>query len=110
MNMIKRIAAMGLAISVLSGPLSTLAADKKADAKPYKLDKCIVTDEKLGEMGKPFVFDYQGQEVKLCCKDCKKDFDKNPDKYMKKLADAEKGTAPAKPAAPHDHSAGEHSH
>src|SRR5215471_18753612 len=89
MNMIKTIAAIGLAVSVVSGPLTTLAADK-TDVKPYKLQNCIVSDEKLGEMGEPFVFDYQGQQIKLCCKSCKKDFDKNPDKYMKKLAQAEK--------------------
>lgn len=25
--------------------------------------------------------------VKLCCKDCRKDFDKDPAKYLKKLSD-----------------------
>ena len=111
MNMIKTIAAMGLAVSVMSGPLTTLAADKKADVKPYKLQNCIVSDEKLGEMGDPYVFDYKGQEIKLCCKSCKKDFDKNPEKYIQKLAKAEKDKAAAKPgAAPHDHNAENHSH
>jgi len=41
-------------------------------------------------MGKPYVFVYQGQEVKLCCPDCKADFDKNPDKYMKMIRAADK--------------------
>lgn len=54
-------------------------------AKPYKLDTCIVSGDKLGEMGKPVVFQYKGQEIKLCCKDCRKDFDKDPAKYLKKL-------------------------
>ena len=31
---------------------------------------------------------YQGQEVKFCCKDCQKDFAKDPDKFLKKLANA----------------------
>ena len=44
---------------------------------------------KLGEMGKPYVFVYKGQEIKVCDKSEKADFDKDPDKYMKKLADAE---------------------
>jgi YHS domain-containing protein len=26
----------------------------------------------------------------MCCKSCNKDFTKNPDKYLKKLADASK--------------------
>lgn len=59
--------------------------DIKEDVKPYPLDTCIVSDEKLGEMGKPVVFVYQGQEIKLCCKHCRKDFDKNPADYLKKL-------------------------
>ena len=41
-------------------------------------------------MGKPFVFIYKDREVKLCCKNCKKDFDKDPDKYIKKIAEADK--------------------
>ena len=41
--------------------------------------------EKLGEMGKPHTFDYKGREIKLCCKSCLKDFNKEPAKYIKKL-------------------------
>lgn len=66
------------------------AAKPDAKAKPYPLDKCIVSDEKLGEMGKPFVFTYEGQEIKLCCKSCQKDFKKDPAKYLKKLEAAAK--------------------
>jgi YHS domain-containing protein len=47
-----------------------------------------VSGDKLGEMGKPYVFVYQDQEVKLCCPNCKKDFDKDPAKYLKKIQDA----------------------
>ncbi|MGZ5545062.1 MAG: hypothetical protein ACXWIU_10340, partial [Limisphaerales bacterium] len=58
---------------------------------PYPLKKCVVSDEDIGggDM-KPYVWVYKGQEVKMCCKDCKKDFMKDPDKYMKKIATAEK--------------------
>ena len=58
---------------------------KKESVKPYKLDTCIVSDEKLGEMGKPFVFTHEGQEIKMCCKKCKPKFDKDPALYLKKL-------------------------
>jgi hypothetical protein len=34
--------------------------------------------------------------VKLCCKDCKKDFDKEPAKYMKKIEEADKPKKDAK--------------
>lgn len=60
-------------------------APKKEQVKPYKPDTCIVSNEKLGEMGEPFVFAHEGQEIKLCCKSCKKKFDKDPAKYLKKL-------------------------
>ena len=63
---------------------------EEGKAKPYKLDTCIVSDEKLGEMGKPVVFVHDGQEIKLCCKDCRKDFDKDPAKYLKKLDEKKK--------------------
>ena len=61
-----------------------------AKAKPDLLETCPVSGEKLGEMGKPLVFTYKDQEVKLCCKSCKKDFDKNPDKYIKLIRAADK--------------------
>jgi len=72
--------------------LTTLAADDAKKPKPYPLDKCIVSDEKIGadpDM-KPHVFTVDGQEVKLCCKSCLKDFNKDKASYMKKIADAQK--------------------
>ncbi len=81
---------------ILASSLTTQADEPAKDAKdakkpkPYTLDKCLVSDEKLGEMGDPYKLVYKGQEFKLCCKNCKKDFDKSPDKYVKKLVEAEK--------------------
>ncbi len=63
-----------------------------AKPKPDLLTTCPVSGDKLGEMGKPLVFVYQGQEVKLCCPHCKKDFDKDPAKYIKKIREADKDT------------------
>lgn len=65
----------------------TEAAAKQEAAKPYPLDTCIVSDEKLGEMGEPYVFVHEGQEIKLCCKSCKKKFTKDPAAYLKKLGE-----------------------
>lgn len=65
------------------------AEDKKTDKpKSYPLTTCVVSDEKLGEMGKPYVFTQDGQEIKLCCKSCLKDFQKDPAKYLKKVETA----------------------
>ena len=96
MKKLKTLTAVGLILTYVAAPLALLAADKPEKAKPYPLEKCIVSDEKLGEMGKPFVFTYEGQEIKLCCKSCQKDFKKDPAKYMKKLKDAEADKAKAK--------------
>lgn len=59
--------------------------ETKQVAKPYPLDTCIVSDEKLEETEKPHVLVYKGQEIKLCCKKCAKRFEKDSAKYMKKL-------------------------
>lgn len=64
---------------------SAQAAGEKPKAKPYPLETCIVSGEKLGSMGKPMVFKYKDQEVKLCCKSCKPKFDKDADALLKKI-------------------------
>jgi len=89
MKFSKHILTATLLAGLAAGTLSVRAADKD-NSKPYPLDKCVVTDEKLGEHGKPYVFTESGQEVKLCCKDCLKDFKKDKAKYMKKIEEAQK--------------------
>lgn len=62
-----------------------------AVVKPYPLDYCLVSGDKLGgDMGKPIIIVYKGQEFKFCCSDCPPKFKKKPDKYMKELHEAEK--------------------
>jgi YHS domain-containing protein len=72
--------------------IATVAITSRADEpkpKPYPLDTCLVCGMKFGSMGEPYVFVYQGQEIKVCDPSEKADFDKNPEKYLKKFADAE---------------------
>jgi len=70
---------------------TTTVAATNTNGIPDLLKTCPVSGEKLdGDMGAPYVFSYKGQEVKLCCKGCKKDFDKNPDKYLKLIRAADK--------------------
>ena len=86
-----------LAVAVLAGVTPLLFAGCESDrhdhsthphsaaaVKPYPLNKCLVTDEAF-EHGTPYTFVHNGQEVKLCCKDCLADFKKEPAKYMSKL-------------------------
>jgi hypothetical protein len=119
MNILKIVTGAALLGGLLAGPLAITAAEHdhagaaksaKASAKPYPLKTCIVSDEKLdGDMGKAYVFLHEGQEIKLCCKSCLKDFNKDPAKYIKKLAEAQKSGKDAKAGAPaHDHSGHQH--
>lgn len=95
MKKLKSVTAITLIATFLAAPFAGFAAEKKAEkAKAYPLDKCLVSDEALDSMGKPFVFTHEGQEIKLCCKSCQKDFKKDTAKYLKKIKDAE--TAKAK--------------
>ena len=61
-----------------------------APVKPYPLKTCLVCGMELGMMdSKPYVFVYKGQEIKVCDESENATFDKDPSKYLKKLADAE---------------------
>ena len=54
-------------------------------AKPYPLKTCLISKEELGgDMGQPVTTVYKGQEMKFCCADCKKAFDKDPAAGLKK--------------------------
>lgn len=60
-----------------------------ATVKPYPLKYCIVSGDKFeGDMDQPVTNNYHGQQIIFCCKDCVKDFKKDPDKYLKKIKDA----------------------
>jgi YHS domain-containing protein len=100
MKSIKYLTVTLLSLSILGGPFAALAADNsdqkpkseeksKTKLKPYKLKNCIVSGDKLGEMGDPVVYEYEGREIKFCCKSCIKDFKKEPAKYLKKIQEAE---------------------
>jgi YHS domain-containing protein len=94
MKMIKFVAGILLAAVLISFSFVARADETNSVSatppKPDLLATCPVSGDKLGEMGKPCVFVYQGQEVKLCCPDCKKDFDKDPAKYVKLIRAADK--------------------
>src|SRR5687768_6795182 len=68
----------------------TEAADDGVKPAAYPTDICVVMDDtKLGEEGeKPQVINYKGREVQLCCKQCVKDFNAEPEKYIKALDQA----------------------
>ncbi len=115
MNTLKIVIGGAILCALLAGPIAATAAEQQHSgdakaAKPYPLKTCIVSGEKLdGDMGKPHVFVHEGQEIKLCCKGCLKDFNKEPAKYIKKLADAQKNAKDANATAPaQEHSGHQH--
>jgi hypothetical protein len=84
-------------------PLSTQAGTPEEDKKlieslkkDYPTETCVVSGDKLGEMGDPIDYLYtqkvDGKEqtrlVRFCCKGCIKSFKKEPAKFLKKLDEA----------------------
>lgn len=91
----KKLSVFALAVMITALVAVTALVSRAADAKkpkPYLLDICVVSDEKLGaDPGmEPHVFVHEGREVKLCCKPCLKEFKKEPAKYIAKIEAAEK--------------------
>lgn len=88
-----RITTLILALA-LGGMLSAEeGADAPATEAPavtaYPLTTCIVGGEALDSKGEPVVMVHEGQEVKFCCKKCKKTFKEDPDSYLAKLVEAD---------------------
>ncbi len=81
--------AIVIAAFLVTASVARAADNKSEKLKPYPLETCVVSGEKLGEMGKPFVYQYEGREIKFCCKNCLKDFKKDTAKYIKKIEEAE---------------------
>src|SRR5256885_5411828 len=92
-----------LLICLLTATCTVLAADAKKgdDKKPKPVNTtCPLTDEKIDPA---VTTQYKGKTVAFCCADCIKDFNKDPEKYMKKIeadnkkkdADKKKGEQPA---------------
>lgn len=79
---------IAIAIS-LTASCGWATADDKAKSEtksdPYPLDTCIISGGKLGSMGKPVVKDYDGQEVRFCCKSCVKPFEEKKAEMLKKI-------------------------
>jgi transposase-like protein len=63
---------------------------KLTKPKPYVLSTCLVSDQKLGSMGAPYIHIHKDREIKFCCKGCLKDFNKQTAKHISKLEEAEK--------------------
>ncbi len=83
-----------LTIAFAGLPLTGFTADeKKAEKpKPYPLKTCLVSGAEIDDKGemKPHSINFEGREIKFCCKGCLPDFKKDSAKLMKQLDEAEK--------------------
>jgi YHS domain-containing protein len=87
-----------LAIGLSGGSALASEGKLKTEAKPqaakpaaqetYPLDTCIVSGSKLGAMGDPVVYKYEGREIRFCCSGCISKFEKDPKTYLKKMDEA----------------------
>jgi hypothetical protein len=116
-NRLVRLGAEGEKADFLKDPKKHLAALDTAvveqQGKHYPLKACPVSkDEYGGDMGKPVDMVVGGRLIRLCCKDCKKDIEADPAKFIAMVDAARKGEHEVKPdhdqkdhdeKKPHDH-------
>jgi hypothetical protein len=74
------------ALCVAAVGCKTHDSEMSASGGSYPLTKCVVSGEDLGD--KPYVFVHNGQQVKLCCKDCLAKFNRDPETYVAKINQA----------------------
>ncbi|RMD65599.1 YHS domain-containing protein [Candidatus Parcubacteria bacterium] len=99
MKALAKLASTLTVVALLSSPglgwADSHKADKAKAAKPYPLDNCLISGEKLDlTSSKLCTITHQGQELKFCCKRCAGKFQKDPAKYMSKVKAAAKKVKP----------------
>ena len=77
----RRAAWRGICVLLLAACLG--AAPAADGVRPYPLDTCLVSNEKIDPAVPAIV--YRGQEYRFCCKGCARKFAANPDHYAAKL-------------------------
>ena len=76
----------------------------------YPLTTCVVMGVPLGEHGPIIDVVHENRLVRLCCMGCVAEFEKDPERYIKKLDEAEKDDPSESPAKKHDHGGHDHGH
>lgn len=77
------------------------AAAVATQLKRYPIDWCLVSGDKLGGDGEIIDYLHDGRLVRLCCKGCIEEFQKDPQKYLGILDAASAGKPVRKPAGSH---------
>jgi YHS domain-containing protein len=80
-----------VAAALTAVSLASVSKAEEEKPKPYPLKKCVVSGEAFeGSDMTPYQFVYKGQTIKLCCKGCLDDFNKEPEKFLKKIEEGAK--------------------
>jgi YHS domain-containing protein len=78
---------MGIATLVMAetpkGPTTKPAATQPVAGKP--INKYCAVEGKDHEVDPKVFVIYKGKTVGFCCKDCQEEFEKDPEKWMKRL-------------------------
>jgi YHS domain-containing protein len=74
-----------LAASAIAADPPNSKSDKTAKSSGAKIESintiCPVSGDEVGELGKPVYVEYKGKKIGFCCRDCPKDFKKDPEKF-----------------------------
>lgn len=113
-NRLIRLGAEGEKADFLKDPKKYLGTLDKAvveqQGKDYALKTCPVSKEEFGgDMGEPVDLVIAGRLVRLCCKACKKDVEKDPAKFVAIVDAAQRGKK-TKPEADHKTKDGHDNH
>jgi hypothetical protein len=92
-----------------ANPTAEQAAWLATEKAAYPLKTCVVSGDKLdgGDMGPPLDFIYREEGkpdrlIRFCCKDCIRDFNKDPHKYLTMLDESD-AKEPAEPKGQSSH-------
>lgn len=102
-NRLVRLADAAEKETLLKEPARYLADLDKAviarQGRDYPAKVCIVSDEDLGSMGEARDAVVAGRLIRLCCKGCLRDLDRNPAKFIARIDELRRG-APGGGKAP----------
>jgi hypothetical protein len=67
---------------------TTVFASPTSEPSTYPLSTCIISGETLGDHGEVITREVDGREIRLCCKSCVKDLEKDQTAYLEALDEA----------------------
>jgi YHS domain-containing protein len=95
---VKTILSLVSACLLAAPSFAETSAEAAPQPKPYPFTFCIVQGTEFEEYKEPYVITHEGQQYKVCCKDCLVEFQADPAPHVEKFAALlKKRAAAAKP-------------